>query len=173
MVREGASESESGNSASRSRPHFTEMLRVASLLAVTAIATAAAEGMRVKHPWERAGNEATSPFRDGAYDGKPCRVVPRCDWYLFTRLLLPPGPFTQLTATFLNVVDLADQFGPEDKLQPCAYLAALEKLAYAPTSVCPMQAMASSSFLIWTTMATGTRSTLRAFLERTPPARCR
>lgn len=77
------------------------MERFLRLVAASVAAAARAEPGRseprsvVRHPWETM--PAASPFRNGAYE----------------------GPFTSLTTTYLDVVNLTDGYGPEDKLQAC------------------------------------------------------
>ena len=71
-------------------------MRTATRLTLYSLATAS---KAVVHPWNRAGYAGASPYtaEGGNYS----------------------GPFTLLTDSFLNVVDLNDGFGPEDKLQSC------------------------------------------------------
>ena len=68
-----------------------------ALMLRTALPFVAAMGV-IADAVRHAATPLVSPYRDGVY----------------------VGPFTNLTDTFLNVVNLTDGYGPEDKLQACS-----------------------------------------------------
>ena len=65
------------------------------LAVIPAFKTNAAAGSMLKHPWDI--RHGPSPIQGGLYK----------------------GPFTLLTESYLDVVNITDGFGPEDKLQVC------------------------------------------------------
>jgi hypothetical protein len=83
------------------------MMRCACVALGLAFATARAP---VVHPWE--SGPGVSPFKDGAY----------------------VGPFLQLTDTFLNTSNPADNFGAEDKLVSCT-VGSVHKLVFIDLDV--------------------------------------
>lgn len=102
-------------------------LRLPGICILAIAASNRAAGVSVGHPWTKPGYSGPTPFRDGAYSGEYLLLTVTCGVPRGCYLCRPflrgtpgiAGPFTQLTSSFLNVVDLDDGFGPEDKLVMC------------------------------------------------------